>query len=70
MHSSLPKKQVLLERYLIIYLNRQLLFAKRAHSETDIADNAVSVSYAAVELAKKVFGKLKSKHAVIIGAGK
>ncbi|AYU55436.1 glutamyl-tRNA reductase [Staphylococcus debuckii] len=44
-------------------------FAKRAHHETDIADNAVSVSYAAVELAKKVFGNLKSQHAVIIGAG-
>ncbi|MDT4118109.1 glutamyl-tRNA reductase, partial [Staphylococcus aureus] len=38
-------------------------------NETDIADNAVSVSYAAVELAKKVFGKLKSKQAIIIGAG-
>ena len=46
-----------------------ITFAKKAHSETDIADNAVSVSYAAVELAKKVFGKLKSKHAVVIGAG-
>ncbi|MCJ1656171.1 glutamyl-tRNA reductase [Staphylococcus sp. NRL 16/872] len=46
-----------------------ITFAKKAHSETDIADNAVSVSYAAVELAKKVFGKLKSKQAVIIGAG-
>ena len=30
-----------------------ITFAKRAHSETDIADNAVSVSYAAVELAKR-----------------
>ncbi|CAL28184.1 glutamyl-tRNA reductase [Staphylococcus carnosus] len=46
-----------------------ITFAKRAHHETDIADNAVSVSYAAVELAKKVFGNLKSKHAVIVGAG-
>ena len=46
-----------------------ITFAKRAHNETDIADNAVSVSYAAVELAKKVFGKLKSKQAIIIGAG-
>ena len=43
-----------------------ITFAKRAHNETDIADNAVSVSYAAVELAKKVFGKLKSKQAIII----
>lgn len=46
-----------------------ITFAKKAHHETDIADNAVSVSYAAVELAKKVFGKLKNQHAVIIGAG-
>lgn len=46
-----------------------ITFAKRAHNETDIADNVVSVSYAAVELAKKVFGNLKSQHAVIIGAG-
>ncbi|VXC73594.1 glutamyl-tRNA reductase [Staphylococcus sp. 8AQ] len=46
-----------------------ITFAKKAHSETDIADNAVSVSYAAVELAKKVFGKLKHKQAVIVGAG-
>ena len=46
-----------------------ITFAKKAHNETDIADNAVSVSYAAVELSKKVLGKLKNKHAVIIGAG-
>ncbi|MBS4216981.1 glutamyl-tRNA reductase [Bacillus sp. FJAT-49711] len=44
--------------------------AKRAHSETDIGANAVSVSYAAVELAKKVFGNLKDKHVLVIGAGK
>lgn len=44
--------------------------AKRAHSETDIGANAVSVSYAAVELAKKIFGSLKDKHVLIIGAGK
>lgn len=46
-----------------------ITFAKRTHNETDIADNAVSVSYAAVELAKKVFGQLKAQKAVIIGAG-
>jgi glutamyl-tRNA reductase len=44
--------------------------AKRAHSETEIGSNAVSVSYAAVELAKKIFGDLKSKHVLILGAGK
>ncbi|MER1987152.1 MAG: glutamyl-tRNA reductase [Solibacillus sp.] len=45
-------------------------FAKRAHSETAIGENAVSVSYAAVELAKKIFGSLQNKHVAILGAGK
>lgn len=45
-------------------------FAKRAHNETTINENAVSVSYAAVELAKKIFGSLKYKHVAILGAGK
>lgn len=44
--------------------------AKRAHSETEIGANAVSVSYAAVELAKKIFGSLEKKHVLILGAGK
>ncbi|WP_017755991.1 glutamyl-tRNA reductase [Calidifontibacillus oryziterrae] len=47
-----------------------ITLAKRAHSETEIGENAVSVSYAAVELGKKIFGSLKSKHVVILGAGK
>lgn len=47
-----------------------LTVAKRAHSETEIGANAVSVSYAAVELAKKIFGSLENKHVVILGAGK
>ncbi|HEX7063753.1 MAG TPA: glutamyl-tRNA reductase [Bacillales bacterium] len=44
--------------------------AKKAHTETDINDNAVSVSYAAVELAKQIFGDLHKKNVLIIGAGK
>jgi len=44
--------------------------AKRAHAETEIGSNAVSVSYAAVELAKKIFGHLSTKHVLILGAGK
>nr|WP_295971474.1 glutamyl-tRNA reductase [uncultured Bacillus sp.] len=49
---------------------KAVTFAKRAHSETDIGANAVSVSYAAVELAKKIFGSLEQKHVLILGAGK
>lgn len=47
-----------------------ITLAKRAHSETDIGANAVSISYAAVELAKKIFGSLANKHVLIFGAGK
>ncbi|WEG14036.1 glutamyl-tRNA reductase [Pullulanibacillus sp. KACC 23026] len=47
-----------------------LTVAKRAHSETSINENAVSVSYAAVELANKIFGRLDDKEILIIGAGK
>ncbi len=47
-----------------------LTLAKRAHSETEINTNAVSVSYAAVELAKKIFGQLSEKNVLVIGAGK
>ncbi|WP_096202787.1 glutamyl-tRNA reductase [Bacillus sp. FJAT-45350] len=44
--------------------------AKRSHSETEIGANAVSVSYAAVELGKKIFGDFADKHVLILGAGK
>ncbi|MFC5466759.1 glutamyl-tRNA reductase [Lederbergia graminis] len=51
-------------------MKQAITLAKRAHAETDIGANAVSVSYAAVELAKKVFGSLQDKHVLVIGAGK
>ncbi|EEL85979.1 glutamyl-tRNA reductase [Bacillus cereus] len=44
--------------------------AKRAHSETTIGGSAMSVSYAAVELGKKIFGDLTDCHVLILGAGK
>lgn len=47
-----------------------LTVAKRGQTETEIGANAVSVSYAAVELAKKIFGSLDSKNILILGAGK
>ncbi|MDE0636420.1 MAG: glutamyl-tRNA reductase [Candidatus Poribacteria bacterium] len=42
---------------------------KRIRSETTIAAGAVSISYAAVELAKKIFNTLENKTVAIIGAG-
>lgn len=44
--------------------------AKRAHSETSIGENPVSVSYAAVELGKRIFGDFRGKTVLIVGAGK
>ncbi len=56
-----------------VFLNRlshhAFQVAKRVRTETGIAGNAVSVSYAAVELAKKIFGDLKGKAILLIGAG-
>lgn len=46
-----------------------ITIAKRSQSETEIGEHAVSVSYAAVELAKKIFGELTNKHVLIVGAG-
>ena len=43
--------------------------AKRVRTETKVASSAVSVSYAAVELARKIFGDLSDKTVLLIGAG-
>jgi glutamyl-tRNA reductase len=50
--------------------NRSLAAAKRARTETGIGRNAVSISYVAVELARKIFGELKDKNVLLVGAGK
>jgi glutamyl-tRNA reductase len=50
--------------------NRSLAAAKRARSETGIGKNAVSISYVAVELARKIFGDLKDRNVLLVGAGK
>ena len=56
-----------------VILNRLLhhafLVAKRVRAETAIANNAVSVSFSAVELAKKIFGNLHGKTVLLVGAG-
>ena len=43
--------------------------AKRTRNETDIATSAVSVSYAAVELGRKIFETLSERTVLLIGAG-
>ena len=41
--------------------NRSLAAAKRVRTETGIGRNAVSISYVAVELARKIFGELQGQ---------
>lgn len=43
--------------------------AKRVRTETGIGANAVSISYMAVELGKKIFNSLQGHTALLIGAG-
>ena len=44
--------------------------AKRVRSETEIGESAVSVSFAAVALAREIFGSLKGQRVLVAGAGK
>jgi glutamyl-tRNA reductase len=50
-------------------LHKSFSVAKRVRTETAIASSAVSISFAAVELARKIFGGLSGKTALLIGAG-
>ncbi|WP_034638679.1 glutamyl-tRNA reductase [Desulfofalx alkaliphila] len=47
-----------------------IVVGKRVRTETGIDKNAVSVSYAAVELAKQKFGELNGRSVLVVGAGK
>ncbi len=50
-------------------LHRAFSVAKRVRTETAVASSAVSISYAAVELAKRIFGDMKTHKAMLAGAG-
>ncbi len=50
-------------------MHRSFHVAKRVRTETEICEAAVSISYAAVELAKKIFHILEGKKVLLIGAG-
>jgi glutamyl-tRNA reductase len=50
-------------------MKKAISVAKRVRTETKISEMAVSVSYAAVELAKKIFSDLTEKTVLLVGAG-
>jgi glutamyl-tRNA reductase len=45
------------------------IVGKRVRSETRLGEGAVSVSFAAVALARKIFGSLNGRHVLVVGAG-
>ena len=50
-------------------LHKTFHTAKRVRTETDISASAVSVSYAAVELGRKILGTLEGRTVLLVGAG-
>lgn len=62
---TLGSTKVILNRL----LHRAFSVAKRVRNETGVASSAVSISYAAVELTKRIFGDMSGYKAMLIGAG-
>ncbi len=50
-------------------MHRSFFVAKRVRTETGIGNHAISISYAAVELGRKIFGTFEEKKVLLIGAG-
>jgi glutamyl-tRNA reductase len=50
-------------------LHKSFSVAKRVRTDTRIGSSAVSISYAAVQLARKIFHDLEGKKAMLVGAG-
>ena len=67
---ALAKEHGALSGFLDLVMTRAFNVAKRVRSETDIGESAVSISYAAVELARDIFGSLAGKRVLVVGAGK
>lgn len=57
-------------RFLDAVLQKALTVSERVISETAISNSAVSVPYAAVELARQTLGTLEHKRVLVLGAGK
>ena len=58
-----------LDALLVQLYENTLRVAKKVRTETGIGESAVSVPYAAVELARKIFGDLRGLHVLLLGTG-
>jgi glutamyl-tRNA reductase len=67
---ALAEKVGTTRRFLDSVLQYSLSVSKRVRTETAIGQCAVSVPYAAVELAKQIFGTLDERKILLMGAGR
>jgi len=67
---ALAREQGAISGFMDTLLTRAFSVAKRVRTETDIGSSAVSVSFAAVELAREIFGNLRGTSVMVVGAGK
>jgi glutamyl-tRNA reductase len=67
---AMAKEHGAMSGFLDLVMTRAFNVAKRVRTETDIGESAVSISYAAVELARDIFGSLEGKRVLVVGAGK
>ncbi len=67
---QVAKSQGSIAGFLEEVVTRAFSVAKRVRSETEIGRSAVSISHAAVELAREIFGSLNGRKVLLVGAGK
>ena len=67
---ALAREQGAVSGFLDTLLTRAFNVAKRVRTETEIGSSAVSVSFAAVELAREIFGNLRGTAVMVVGGGK
>ena len=66
---TLSRDRGALDTLLSQLFDQTMRVAKKVRTDTGIGEHAVSVPYAAVELAKKIFGELKGLKVLLLGAG-
>ena len=66
---SIARESKTVRHILTKLFDKALNVSKRIRTSTGISKRAVSISYAAVELAKKIFGDLSEKNVLLLGAG-
>jgi len=67
---ALAQKAGTTGRFLDAVLQKALTVSKRVRNETAVGNSTVSIPYAAVELAKQIFGSLEHRKVLLLGAGK